>query len=60
MNHNNGNDKVLSATIMASSHKMVNRLKDIVSNFPDHKIYVMLKDYNMDPEDGLGLEGDCL
>ncbi|KAG5051264.1 hypothetical protein JHK87_003462 [Glycine soja] len=45
--HNNGGGKALSVTIPASSWKMVQSLKEIVSNFPDHEIYATLKDCNM-------------
>ncbi|KAK7303497.1 hypothetical protein RJT34_14404 [Clitoria ternatea] len=51
--HNNGGGKALSATIPASSRKMVQSLKEIVSNFPDHEIYAMLKDCNMDPNEAV-------
>ncbi|KAK7331229.1 hypothetical protein VNO77_25448 [Canavalia gladiata] len=51
--HNNGGGKGLSATIPASSRKMVQSLKEIVSNFPDHEIYAMLKDCNMDPNEAV-------
>ncbi|KHN41482.1 hypothetical protein glysoja_036276 [Glycine soja] len=44
-----GGGKALSATIPVSSRKMVQSLKEIVSNFPNHKIYATLKDCNMDP-----------
>ncbi|KAG4381326.1 hypothetical protein GLYMA_15G126000v4 [Glycine max] len=51
--HNNGGGKALSATIPASSRKMVQSLKEIVSNFPDHEIYATLKDCNMDPNEAV-------
>ncbi|KAL2341495.1 hypothetical protein Fmac_009435 [Flemingia macrophylla] len=51
--HNNGGGKGLSATIPASSRKMVQSLKEIVSNFPDHEIYATLKDCNMDPNEAV-------
>ncbi|XP_020220614.1 uncharacterized protein LOC109803447 isoform X2 [Cajanus cajan] len=51
--HNNGTGKALSATIPASSRKMVQSLKEIVSNFPDHEIYATLKDCNMDPNEAV-------
>jgi len=51
--HNNGGGKALSATIPPSSRKMVQSLKEIVSNFPDHEIYATLKDCNMDPNEAV-------
>ncbi|KAG5005784.1 hypothetical protein JHK85_024326 [Glycine max] len=48
-----GGGKALSATIPASSRKMVQSLKEIVSNFPDHEIYATLKDCNMDPNEAV-------
>ncbi|TKY72333.1 cell wall protein AWA isoform X2 [Spatholobus suberectus] len=51
--HNNGGGKALSASIPASSRKMVQSLKEIVSNFPDHEIYATLKDCNMDPNEAV-------
>ncbi|KAK7412790.1 hypothetical protein VNO78_04415 [Psophocarpus tetragonolobus] len=50
---NNGGGKALSASIPASSRKMVQSLKEIVSNFPDHEIYATLKDCNMDPNEAV-------
>ncbi|XP_027359710.1 uncharacterized protein LOC113868382 isoform X3 [Abrus precatorius] len=51
--HNNGGAKAASATIPPSSRKMVQSLKEIVSNFPDNEIYAMLKDCNMDPNEAV-------
>ncbi|XP_020216055.1 uncharacterized protein LOC109799820 isoform X2 [Cajanus cajan] len=39
--------------IPPASRKMVQSLKEIVSNIPDHEIYATLKDCNMDPNEAV-------
>ncbi|KAI4295385.1 hypothetical protein L6164_035435 [Bauhinia variegata] len=39
--------------IPAASRKMVQSLKEIVNNFPEHEIYAMLKECNMDPNEAV-------
>jgi hypothetical protein len=39
--------------IPAASRKMVQSLKEIVSNIPDNEIYATLKDCNMDPNEAV-------
>ncbi|KAJ1426201.1 UBA-like superfamily [Sesbania bispinosa] len=46
--HNKGSSL---AGIPPASRKMVQSLKEIVSNIPDHEIYATLKDCNMDPNE---------
>ncbi|XP_054777399.1 uncharacterized protein LOC129285656 isoform X3 [Prosopis cineraria] len=41
------------AGVPAASRKMVQSLKEIVSNFPEHEIYAMLKECNMDPNEAV-------
>lgn len=41
------------AGIPAASRKMVQSLKEIVSNIPDNEIYATLKDCNMDPNEAV-------
>ncbi|XP_012569931.1 uncharacterized protein [Cicer arietinum] len=38
-------------TIPPSSKKIVQSLKEILTNFPEHEIYAMLRDCNMDPNE---------
>jgi hypothetical protein len=39
--------------IPAASRKMVQSLKEIVTNIPDNEIYATLKDCNMDPNEAV-------
>lgn len=39
--------------IPAASRKMVQSLKEIVNNFPEHEIYAMLRECNMDPNEAV-------
>ena len=41
------------AGIPPASRKMVQSLKEIVSNIPEHEIYATLKDCNMDPNEAV-------
>ncbi|KAK4259431.1 hypothetical protein QN277_005762 [Acacia crassicarpa] len=41
------------AGVPAVSRKMVQSLKEIVSNFPEHEIYAMLKECDMDPNEAV-------
>lgn len=54
MSGKGGGQKVSSlAGIPAASRKMVQSLKEIVSNVPDNEIYATLKDCNMDPNEAV-------
>ncbi|MED6106420.1 hypothetical protein PIB30_004653 [Stylosanthes scabra] len=50
---NNGGGKGLPSGIPSGCRKMVQSLKEIVSNIPDHEIYAALKDCNMDPNEAV-------
>ncbi|KAL1320530.1 uncharacterized protein LOC107638788 isoform X2 [Arachis ipaensis] len=39
--------------VPASCRKIVQSVKEIVSNFPDHEIYATLRDCNMDPDEAV-------
>ncbi|XP_057415470.1 uncharacterized protein LOC130710283 isoform X2 [Lotus japonicus] len=48
-----GHNKASLAGIPPASRKMVQSLKEIVSNIPDNEIYATLKDCNMDPNEAV-------
>ncbi|XP_057749866.1 uncharacterized protein LOC130968544 isoform X1 [Arachis stenosperma] len=50
---NNGGGKGLPSGIPSGCRKMVQSLKEIVTNIPDHEIYAALKDCNMDPNEAV-------
>ncbi|KAF7803206.1 GBF-interacting protein 1-like isoform X1 [Senna tora] len=50
---NNGKGSNGISGIPAASRKMVQSLKEIVHNFPEHEIYAMLKECNMDPNEAV-------
>ncbi|XP_028755797.1 uncharacterized protein LOC114715169 isoform X2 [Neltuma alba] len=41
------------AGVPSASRKVVQSLKEIVSNFPEHEIYAMLRECNMDPNEAV-------
>ncbi|KAI4298215.1 hypothetical protein L6164_031801 [Bauhinia variegata] len=50
---NNGKGNNGLSGIPAASRKIVQSLKEIVNNFPEHEIYAMLKECNMDPNEAV-------
>ncbi|KAJ7947251.1 GBF-interacting protein 1 [Quillaja saponaria] len=50
---NNGKGNNGISGIPAASRKMVQSLREIVNNYPEHEIYATLKECNMDPNEAI-------